>query len=234
MTLKDAGKGAHKASPRLMAKLSAKKEELKAQERAKLRLRREEGQFILMNDNAFKDWLINESNVTRAIKRIQNHHTWKPRYENTDNQDHFKIMAGMKRSHKKRGFSDIAQNLTTFPDGYICVGRPLNTIPAGIKGANSGGICIEHVGNFDLDGDTMTQEHKELIVWLNATLLDFFNLETNTDSIVYHHWWTASGKRTNGIKSAKSCPGTNFFGGNKVEDCENNLLPLINEIRNAV
>jgi len=227
MALKDAGKGASKAASRLRVELEEKK-------KRELKLRREEGQFILMNNNAFKDWLINESGVTRSIKRVQQHHAWKPNYESF-NDNHFELCKSMRSYHmKKRKFADIAQNLTTFPDGTIMVCRPLNVIPAGVKGANSGGICIEHIGNFDEEGDKMTKDHHKLIIWLNATLLDFFNLETDTDSIIYHHWYTAAGKRTDGVKAAKSCPGSAFFGGNKVEDCQNNLLPLINELRDAV
>lgn len=184
--------------------------------------------FTLMNREAFEIFLEDEE-VGRPIKRIQNHHTWKPRYSGFNN-NHFSLMSGMRRSHLKRGFSDIAQNLTTFPDGMICIGRPLKTIPAGIKGANSGGICIEHVGNFDLGGDTMTYEHRKTIIWINAVLCKKFGLTPDSDSIVYHHWWTAAGKRTNGIKASKSCPGTNFFGGNKVIDAETNFIPLIKEI----
>ena len=62
---------------------------------------------------------------------------------------------------------------------------------------------------------------------MNALLCEKFDLPINTDSIVYHHWWTAAGKRTNGFGAAKSCPGTNFFGGNSVEACETNFIPLI-------
>lgn len=187
---------------------------------------RTENGVLLLNRKAFAEWLDSDT-VQRKIKLIQNHHTWRPDYSNFKGDNHFSLVAGMKRSHLNRGFSDIAQNLTTFPDGFIAVGRSLNTIPAGIRGANSNGICIEHVGNFDIDGDEMSEEHKKTIVFMNALLCEKFDLPINTDSIVYHHWWTAAGKRTNGFGAAKSCPGTNFFGGNSVEACETNFIPLI-------
>lgn len=187
------------------------------------------GQFILMDAGEFRAWVADEM-VNRSIKRIQNHHTWKPRYENFKGDNHFSMLKGMKNSHLSRGFSDIAQNLTTFPDGTIAVCRPLKTVPAGIKGANTGGICIEHIGNFDKAGDTMAKKHKDAIIELNVILCERFDLTPNPDTIVYHHWWDLnSGKRKNGEGSTKSCPGTNFFGGNKVADAEKNFIPKIIE-----
>lgn len=190
------------------------------------RLKKVDGQFILMNMAAFYDWLNNQG-LKRSVKLIQNHHTWIPNYSHFKGDDHFKDLQGMKRSHMKRGFSDIAQNITIFPDGLIAVCRPINTAPAGIKGANSHGICIENYGNFDIDGDEMSEEQERSILFVNAALCEVYKLEPNTDTVVYHHWWTAGGKRTNGVKAAKSCPGTNFFGGNKVEDAEENFIPKI-------
>ena len=190
-------------------------------------MKKTEGQFILMDTIAFAKWL-NEQTIGRTIKRIQNHHTWKPDYSHFNGKNHFRLLESMKRSHLKRGFSDIAQNITTFPDGTLAVCRPLERTPAGIKGANTGGICIEHVGNFDGDGDTMSKIHKDTIIALNALLCIKFKLNADTDSIVYHHWWDlTTGKRTDGEGSVKSCPGTHFFGGNKVEDAQKHFIPLI-------
>lgn len=184
-------------------------------------------QFILMDRAEFAKWL-NEQNIKREVVRIQNHHTWKPRYENFDGSNHFKLLKGMKRSHLKRGFSDIAQNITTFPDGTIAICRPLSKIPAGIKGANTGGICIEHIGNFDKGGDKMSAKHKTTILKMNALLLQKFKLKANDTSLVYHHWYDLNtGKRKNGEGSTKSCPGTNFFGGNTVKDAKENFIPKI-------
>lgn len=61
-------------------------------------------------------------------------------------------------NHNK--WSDITQNLTTFSDGTITLRRSLEETPVVIKGANTGDICIEHVGNFDFGKDEMTPEHK--------------------------------------------------------------------------
>lgn len=190
-------------------------------------MKQTQNQFILMNTTAFAEWLENQK-ISRKIKRIQNHHTWKPDYADFNGNNHFRLLEGMKRSHLKRGFSDIAQNITTFPDGTLAICRPLTKNPAGIKGANTGGICIEHVGNFDGEGDTMSKAHKNTIIDLNALLCIKFNLNPDTGSIVYHHWWDLNtGKRTDGGGATKSCPGTGFFGGNKVEDAQKHFIPLI-------
>lgn len=192
-----------------------------------------DAQFILMNRAGFRAWL-NGQDITRTIKLIQNHHTYKPDYSNFNGDDHFDDLKAMDRYHeKKKGWSDIGQNLTVFPDGMIGVCRPLNIAPAGIKGANRYGICIENYGNFDIGGDEMKDRQRKSILWLNALLCKKFNLTPNTNTIVYHHWWNWSGKRTNGADGkGKSCPGTNFFGGNKVEDAQINFIPkIINELR---
>ena len=184
-------------------------------------------QFILMDIETFAAWL-KDQRISRPVKRIQNHHTWKPDYTGFRGDNHFNLLEGMKCSHLKRGFSDIAQNITTFPDGTLAVCRSLERTPAGIKGANTGGICMEHIGNFDAGGDTMTKAHRNTIVYLNALFCDYFGLYPDTETIVYHHWWDLkTGNRTNGEGTTKSCPGTDFFGGNKVTDAERNFIPKI-------
>jgi hypothetical protein len=186
-----------------------------------------QGQFILMTPDEFRDWLSGIT-VKRQIALIQLHHTWLPDYNNFHNNA-FKLLEGMKNFHvQQRHFSDIAQNLTTFPDGTVAICRPLGIAPAGIKGANANGICIENLGNFDMNGDLMTPDHRRCILSVVKTLLDHFNLQASTDSVVYHHWFSLStGKRTDGTGDVKTCPGTNWFGGNTVSDCENNLIPLL-------
>lgn len=126
------------------------------------------------------------------------------------------------------GFNQIAQNLTSFPDGTIAVGRPFDVIPGGCKGCNAYGLCLENLGNFDIGGDAMTDLHKETIIKLTTALLLKFNLVPSTDTIIYHHWYDIiTGQRTNGTGTVKTCPGTNFFGGNKVEDCQLHFIPFL-------
>lgn len=185
------------------------------------------GKFTLLNINEFISWL-QKQNIFRKIITIQLHHTWSPGYKNFDGNNHFSLQESMRDYHLERGFSDIAQHFTTFPDGRICTGRSLNQIPAGIKGANTGAICIENLGNFDAGKDSMSVEQSNGIIQLAAVLVKRFGISTNSNGIVYHHWYDlVTGKRTDGKGNTKSCPGTNFFGGNSVQNCSDNFIPSV-------
>jgi hypothetical protein len=187
------------------------------------------GKFILLDRNEFPGWLSMQA-VGRKILLIQQHHTYIPGYKHFDGTNHFKLCQGMERSHIERGFSEIGQNFTTFPDGKIMACRSMNAIPAGIKGANTNGICLEHVGNFDAGQDAINPAHQKTIVEMTRHLLAFFKLTASEKSVVYHHWYDLNtGKRIakEGTGTTKSCPGTGFFGGNRVEDFQKNLLPLL-------
>lgn len=185
------------------------------------------GKFIRLTVSEFADWL-QANRFDRQIKVLQNHHTYIPNYSHFKNNNHFALCQSMERAHLERGFAEIAQNLTTFPDGQLVLCRSFNTIPAGIKGANQQGLCLEHVGNFDKGGDVMSSIQRDAIVAINALLLRRFGLPCDTDHLVYHHWWDLNtGKRTNGTGSTKSCPGTAFFGGNSVQAAREHFLPLI-------
>lgn len=187
----------------------------------------QKGQFILFNKEEFKEW-IDKITVKREIKLIQNHHTYLPDYKSFKN-NHFTLLKNMKAYHvNSAGMSDIAQNITTFHDGTIAICRPLDITPAGIKGRNTGAICIEHLGNFD--SDMMTEEHKETIIFVNAVLCIKFNLKPSATTIVYHHWFDLNSGElvTNkGYRNTKSCPGIKFFGGNILEAANKNFIPLI-------
>lgn len=187
----------------------------------------QKGKFVLMILDEFGPFL-DAAVVHRAIHLVQNHHTFIPNYSHFTGANHFKLLEGMERAHLERGFAEIAQNLTIFPDGRVAVCRSLDKIPAGIKGANGGGICIENVGDFDTGKDQMTDEQRDTIVAVNAMLCRRFSLTPDADSIVYHHWFDLdSGQRTNGTGITKSCPGTGFFGGNRVPDAVGGLIPRI-------
>lgn len=188
-----------------------------------------ESGFTLMSASDFKPWL-NNKDVKRTIKNIQIHHTYAPSYSSFDGKNWFILQKNMRNYHvNNRGFQDIAQHFTIFPDGKICTGRSLDTIPAGIAGANTGGICIENLGNFDVGGDDMTDEQAKSIVEVVRCLLSKFGLNAET-SVVYHCWYDSSGRYLGDYKknkSAKTCPGTNFFGGNTRRSFEDNLLPYL-------
>ena len=189
------------------------------------------GQFLLMNRVEFKAW-VESQKFTREITLVQQHHTYSPSYKGFTGKNHINLLNAMKNYHvNERGWSDIAQNITIFPDGKIAVCRPFDNAPAGINGANKTGICIENIGNFDAGADTMTAEHEESIIYVNAVLCMKYGLTPNENSIVYHHWYDLNtGVRiddnTSG-HSTKTCPGSYWFGGNTVIKAKVNFIPLI-------
>lgn len=175
---------------------------------------------------------VDDLRVSRNISLIQVHHTYSPSYKQFTGNNHITLQSNMRSYHiKTNGWSDIAQHFTIFPDGVIVTGRSMEMIPAGIKGANSGAICIECLGNFDRGGDTMKVSQKNAIAAVIRILADKFGIAPET-GIVYHSWWTSDGKKIgdyNAAKSSKTCPGTNFFGGSSRSAFEKNLLPLITQ-----
>ena len=185
--------------------------------------------FTLMTIDEFEQWIASKQ-VTRTVLYLQEHHTFSPSYANFKGNNHFSQLVGMRNYHINfNGWSDIGQHFTTFPDGMIATGRSLEQSPACIKGRNANAICVESVGNFDKGMDAMTVAQRETIVRSAAAIARRFSLPINTDRIVYHHWFDLNtGARTNGDKGVvKSCPGTGFFGGNKVADAHKNFLPLV-------
>jgi hypothetical protein len=189
----------------------------------------EEMSFKKFDVNGFKKYM-EDLKVERKIERIQLHHTYSPSYAQFKGNNHDALQKGMQNYHiNTNGWADIGQHLTIFPDGVIMTGRRFDAMPAGIFGANSGAICIECLGNFDKGGDIMTEAQKTAIVATVKILLDKFKLKAE-DDVTYHAWWTSSGSDLGDYvkgKSAKTCPGTNFFGGNTLTAYEKNLMPLI-------
>ena len=181
-----------------------------------------------MTIDEFESW-VESTRIARTILTVQEHHTYAPSYASFKGNNHFEIQRGMKNYHvNHNGWSDIGQHFSTFQDGTIITGRSLERSPACILGQNANAICFEHVGNFDKGKDQMTDAHKETIVRATAAFCKKFSLPVNAKSIVYHHWFDLrNGKRNDGTRNNKSCPGTGFFGGNKVPDMESNFLPLV-------
>jgi hypothetical protein len=184
--------------------------------------------FTLLSLNEFDQWLSSQT-VARTVLSIQQHHTWNPSYLHFTGTNHFERQLAMRNHHVGvNGWADIGQHFTVFPDGLVMTGRSLERVPACIFGNNANSICIENLGNFDIGRDDMRPAQRDATVRVTAGLCQKFNLPVNPFSIVYHHWFNlASGTRNNGSGNNKSCPGTNFFGGNKVEDCINNFLPMV-------
>ncbi len=179
----------------------------------------------------FNSWL-QSAKTYRKIKYIQLHHTWSPGYKDFTGKNHQSLLTGMRNAHLQRGFIDIAQNITIFPDGKIAVCRNFNQEPAGIFGHNKYALCIECVGCFDDKKDIMTDPQKQAIVECVTALCKHFEIAPSVDpgkeTIYYHHWFDLkTGKRTNGAGNVKTCPGDNFFGGNSVEACEKYFIPEV-------
>lgn len=199
-----------------------------------------QGQFVLMTRDEFKDWILNHK-FTRKVGKVQQHHTYQPSYQQFNGSNHFALLQGMKEYHVSgMKWSDISQQLTTFPDGKVAVGRPFDTPPEGSFGLlnksvmhaiEADAIAIENVGNFD--AEKMTAEQRETIITITALLMLKYGLSPSIDSITYHHWWDInSGERVldNGEGHAiKTCPGTGFFGGNSTENAQNNFYPLVSQ-----
>ena len=168
--------------------------------------------------------------MTRSIKLVQLHHTYSPSYKHFNGSNHETLQKNMKNYHvNTNGWSDLGQHFTIFPDGVIVTGRSMNSSPAGIKGANTGAVCIECLGNFDKGGDEMTEAQKNAIVAAVRILADRFKLDVSND-VIYHAWYSADGRDLGDYvkgHSAKTCPGTNFFGGNGLTAFRNNLQPLL-------
>jgi SH3-like domain-containing protein len=191
--------------------------------------------FTKLSISEFETWMANQR-VGRTIIYLQHHHTYIPSYQNFTGANHFAMQVGMRNHHVVyNGWRDIGQHFSIFPDGTILTGRSLEFSPACIYGNNSNAICVENVGNFDAGNDQMTALQKDAIIRLTAAICKKFSIPVNIDKIVYHHWFNLStGERNNGTALNKSCPGTSFFSGNKVTDCETHFIPLVQQAFSGV
>lgn len=201
---------------------------------------RNQGQFFLMTREEFKDWILNQK-FTRRVGKIQQHHTYQPSYQSFNGSNHFLLMQGMKEYHVSgMKWSDISQQLTTFPDGTVALGRPFNTPPEGSFGLlneavmheiEKDALAIENVGNFD--AEHMTAQQRETIVTVTALLMLKYGLQPTIETITYHHWWDINtGERVLDAghgHAIKTCPGTEFFGGNSTDAAKNNFYPLVDK-----
>ncbi|MCP1185123.1 peptidoglycan recognition family protein [Paenibacillus sp. 1781tsa1] len=199
----------------------------------------QKGNFLLLDISEFRSWL-QKQKVTRRIKGLQVHHTGSPNYTTRKmvngiaQQDHFKCLEGMRDFHiNTNKWKATGQHLTLFEDGKVGVSldRDLNMTPACIYNNNAGYVGIEIVGCFDKGVDIMTPVQKQAAIHLYATLCEKFYVPVNTDKIVYHAWFTASGTRLSDYtpgKSSKSCPGTAYWGdGNTIASANKNFLPQV-------
>lgn len=172
--------------------------------------------------------------VTRSINKIQIHHMDLPDYDCWEqDKKRWGVNAALNRTNSLNdygkstwgsGASDghghhIAQHFNVFPDGCVTTGRDINSTPIGIKGWNTGAICIEIYGDFDKGKDNMTKAQMQSIIALVGSLAKKINAVVSDKNIRAHCWFTASGSYLGGYypgRSCKTCPGTEFteaFGG---------------------
>lgn len=86
-------------------------------------------------------------------KELHVHHTWKPTHKGFTGSNHLALQQGMRNTHMRvNGWVDIGQHVTLMPDGKFVTGRDFGSIPASIKGYNSGAFSCEMLGNFDIEG----------------------------------------------------------------------------------
>lgn len=191
------------------------------------------------NMKEFKTWLFKQ-NITRTITKLQVHHMYLPDYSCWKTDNALRRQKNTKDYHiQHNGWGDIAQHFSVFPDGHIVTGRSLNKTPIGIKGWNTNAICVEIYGNFDKGHDTINKAQKEAVIGLYALLCDRLKITPSVNTIRYHCWFTAGGTYLgdyNSSRSAKTCPGTGFFGGNTMAKMKANFLPLIKayDVKNCV
>jgi hypothetical protein len=115
--------------------------------------------------------------LTREIRAVHLHHTWKP--ERADFRG-LRTIEGMRNFHLEQGWEDIAQHLTVDPAGGLWTGRNWNRPPASSRGHNgttaAGPFMIEMVGNFDTGHDAFDGEQRESALEVVAHLLRVFGL----------------------------------------------------------
>lgn len=185
------------------------------------------GFTLLENEKDVKEWL-SKQKVTRKITRLQvhmmdlpNYSTWEKTDKKVFSEPHFGRTQsldsyGKSKWHDSDGHGHyIAQHFNVFLDGKITTGRNLNSTPIGIRGWNTGAICIEIYGCFDKGHDKMTAAQKKAVIYLYGELCKRFDIPVNTSHIRPHCWFTAGGTylgKYNPSRSAKTCPGTAFWG----------------------
>lgn len=185
------------------------------------------GFTLLENEKDVKNWLAKQK-VSRTITKLQVHHMDLPNYstwEKTDKKVFSEPHFGRTQSLDSYGkstwhYSDghghyIAQHFNVFLDGKITTGRNLNSTPIGIRGWNTNAICIEIYGCFDKGHDKITAAQKKAVIYLYGELCKRFDIPVNTTHIRPHCWFTAGGTylgKYNPSRSAKTCPGTAFWG----------------------
>jgi peptidoglycan hydrolase-like protein with peptidoglycan-binding domain len=125
------------------------------------------------------DRLLTVDQLIDELKRYNHrelhvHHTWRPSHADFNRRNYQAIQDGMRRNHiYERGFSDIAQHVTLFPDGMFLTGRDFGKNPASILGHNHGlPFCVEMLGDFDKGRDKFEGAQKAAMLKLAKWFAD--------------------------------------------------------------
>ena len=99
------------------------------------------------------------------------HHTCSPSHKDFNGTNYQKLQDNMRAYHiRERGWKDIGQHLTLFPDGNFLTGRPFKQIPASIKGFNGTvnkiPLAVEMLGNFNVGQDAFEGKQRDAILGL--------------------------------------------------------------------
>lgn len=156
--------------------------------------------LLLDSAEAFIAWL--KGKQTAKIISVHVHHTYKPDHSNFTGSNHVQLSNGMRKYHLSKGWSDIAQHITIYPDGRIVTGRNINMPPASATGYNDSDSDHQHpfmfelLGNFDYGHDPFEGKQKETALKITRYFFD------QGAEIVFHRQCLIHGKQP------KSCPGT--------------------------
>lgn len=137
-------------------------------------------------------------------KEFHIHHTWKPNHASYSGSNAISLQKAMRDYHiKHKGWSDIGQHVSLFPDGNFVTGRDFGRTPASILGHNIGAFMCEMVGNFDSGSDILEGDQKKNII----KLAKYFD---NKGAYVRFH-------REN---SNKTCPGSSISKSKFIKEVE--------------
>lgn len=150
-----------------------------------------------------------EFNWRRIPAEMHTHHTWRPDHSNFHGKDYVEIMQGMERSHKQRGFDEIGQHLTLFPDGKWGLCRDFNRDPASITGRNQLGFATEMIGNFDIGHNILKGAQLESMLTMYAYMIHRFMRDNVQKAVVFHNQY-----------AKKTCPGTGIKRSDFVKQVE--------------
>lgn len=161
----------------------------------------------------FVKWL--ETNLGSYIKahisQVHMHHTWKPNHGNYPKYSTLQLHKNMRSYHvNSRKWDDIGQHLTIGKEGYVVLGRRIDSAPASAFEHNGNSswhpFMFEMIGDFDKGQDKL--EGPQL-----ATVLAIVRyMQSKGKPLKFHRE----------MDPHKSCPGTGID--------KNDFLKLVNKL----